>query len=197
MRIIAFGCSYTYGHGLADCLEEDKLTQGPNPSKLAFPSLLAKKLNCESINLGKSGNSNKEMWNDILNFKFQENDTAIITWTYFSRFCIIKSDNIRRINPWKEEEKLFYMNYSNRHDMVLDFYGRLNHVNSYLNNIDIKNYNFVIEYPDVEIPTWSQTSILGKFEMLDKADDNCHPGVNSHSEFSDSIYKIIHPQPST
>ena len=197
MRIIAFGCSYTYGHGLADCLEEDKLTQGPASSKLAFPSLLAKKLNCESINLGKSGNSNKEMWNDILNFKFQENDTAIITWTYFSRFCIIKSDNIRRINPWKEEEKLFYMNYSNRHDMVLDFYGRLNHVNSYLNNIDIKNYNFVIEYPDVEIPTWSQTSILGKFEMLDKADDNCHPGVNSHSEFSDSIYKIIHPQPST
>ena len=194
MRIIAFGCSYTYGHGLADCLEEDKITQGSDPSTLAFPSLLGKKLNCESINLGKSGNSNKEIWHDILNFKFQENDIAIITWTYFSRFCIIKSDNIRRINPWKEEEKLFYMNYSNRHDMVLDFYGRLNHVNCYLNNIGIKNYNFVIECPDVEMPKWSQTTILGKFEMLDKADDDCHPGIISHAEFSDSICKIIHPQ---
>jgi hypothetical protein len=197
MRIISFGCSYTYGHGLADCLEEDKITQGANPSKLAFASLLAKKINCKCINLGKSGNSNKEIWYDILNFKFQKNDIAIITWTYFSRFCIIKSDKIRRINPWKEEEKLFYMNYSNRHDMVLDFYGRLNHVNSYLDNIGVKNYNFVIEYPDIEIPQWNQTNILGKFEMLDKAEDNCHPGVISHTEFSDNIYKIIHLQTST
>ena len=196
MRIVAFGCSYTYGHGLTDCLEEDKLTQGPTPSKLAFPSLLAKKLNCETINLGKSGNSNKEIWYDILNFKFQENDIAIITWTYFSRFCIIKTDNIRRINPWKEEEKLFYMNYSNRHDMVIDFYGRLNHVSSYLTNLSIKNYNFVIEYPDVAVPVWSQTNVLGKFEMLDKAEDDCHPGMISHTVFSDSIYKIIHHQTS-
>jgi len=191
MRIIAFGCSYTYGHGLSDCLEADKTTQGPMASKIAFPALLSKKLNCEYINLGKSGNSNKEIWHDILNFRFQANDIAIITWTYFSRFCIIKSDNIRRINPWKEEEKLFYMNYSNRHDMVIDFYGRLNHISSYLDNINIKNYNFVIEYPDVEIPSWSQTNVLGKFEMLDKADDNCHPGVISHNEFADSIYNII------
>ena len=62
MRIISFGCSYTYGHGLADCLEEDKITQGADPSKLAFASLLAKKINCKCINLGKSGNSNKEIW---------------------------------------------------------------------------------------------------------------------------------------
>lgn len=194
MRVVAFGCSYTYGHGLADCLETDKITQGPAPSKLAFASLAANKLNCESLNLGKSGSSNKEIWHDVLNFKFQENDIAVITWTYFSRFCIIKSNEIRRINPWKDEEKLFYMNYSNRHDMILDFYARVNHVSSYLNNIDIKYYNFVIESPEKEMPNWSQTSILGKFEMLDKAHDNCHPGTISHTTFSDSIYKIIHHQ---
>jgi hypothetical protein len=197
MRIIAFGCSYTYGHGLPDCLDDDKVTQGSEPSKLAFPSLLANKLNYKCINLGKSGNSNKEIWHDILNFKFQQNDIAIITWTYFSRFCIIKSDNIRRINPWKEEEKLFYMNYSNRHDMILDFYARLNHVNLYLNNTDVKNYNFVIEYPDMEIPVWNQTTVLGKFEMLGKAEDNCHPDIISHAAFSDNIYKIIHSQTNT
>jgi len=192
MRIVAFGCSYTYGHGLPDCLEADKITQGPNPSKLAFPALLASKLNCESVNLGKSGNSNKEIWHDILNFKFQKDDIVLVTWTYFNRYCIIKSDNIRRINPWKDDEKLYYMKYSNRHDMVLDFYGRLNHVQSYLNNIGIKNYNFVIESPDVEMPAWSQTKILGLFEMLGKADDNCHPDTSSHASFSDSIYNIIH-----
>lgn len=194
MRIVAFGCSYTYGHGLPDCLEDDKITQGPNPSNLSFSALLAKQLNYQCVNLGKSGNSNKEIWHDVLNFKFQEKDIAVITWTYFSRFCIIKSDKIKRINPWTKEEKLFYMNYSNRHDMVLDFYGRLNHINSYLNSIDIKNYNFVIEYPDTDEPRWNRTDILAKFEMLDKAGDNCHPGVISHAKFSDDIYKNICPQ---
>jgi hypothetical protein len=44
MRIIAFGCSYTYGHGLPDCLDDDKITQGPTHSNLAYPSILAEKL---------------------------------------------------------------------------------------------------------------------------------------------------------
>lgn len=191
MRIIAFGCSYTYGHGLPDCLLADKVTQGPTPSQLAFPNLVGNKLNCPTINLGKSGNSNKEIWNDILNFKFESNDIAIVTWTYYSRFCIIKSDMIRRISPWRKEEKPFYLNYSDRHDMVLDFYGRLNHVSSYLNNIGIQNHNFVIEYSDMKAPIWNQTEIMGKFEVLDKADDNCHPGIVSHAKFSDDIYTVI------
>jgi hypothetical protein len=190
MRIIAFGCSYTYGHGLNDCLD-DNGQPGPTASKLAFPSIVAKKLDFECVNLGKSGNSNKEIWNDVLNFKFQKNDIAIITWTYYGRFCIIKSDSIRRINPWKDEEKLYYMNYSNRHDMILDFHCRSNHVNLYLNSIGIQNYNFVIEEPENNVPKWNRSVILGLFKKIDQADDDCHPGILSHTEFSEEIYKII------
>ena len=191
MRIITFGCSYTYGHGLSDCLEKDKITQGSVPSKLAFPALLSKKLNCEYVNLGKSGNSNKEIWYDIMNFDFQKDDIAVITWTYFSRFCIIKSDSIRRINPWKEEEKLFYMNYSNRHDMIVDFYSRMNHTSFYLDSLGIKNYNFVVEQLDKNVPTWNKSSVLCLFKMIDKAADNCHPGTLSHNKFADEIYNEV------
>lgn len=190
MRIVAFGCSYTYGHGLSDCLENDKVTQGPSPSKLAFPALLAKKLNCDYLNLGKSGNSNKEIWDDILNFKFQKDDIAVITWTYYSRFCIIKSNGIRRINPWKDEEKLFYMNYSNRNDMLLDFYNRLNHTSFYLNSINVKNYNYVIEELEF-VPHWNKSTILGVFKKIDDADDICHPGPVSHLTFANDIFKQI------
>jgi hypothetical protein len=191
MRIIAFGCSYTYGHGLSDCLIDDNITQGPTHSELAYPSVLAKKLNCDYINLGKSGSSNKEIWHDIIDFDFQKEDIAVITWTYFSRFCIIKSDSIRRINPWKEEEKIYYMNYSNRHDMILDFYGRVNHIHFYLDSIDIKNYNFVIEELDNTVPKWNKTNVLGLFEMIDKANDDCHPGTLSHNKFADKIYNEV------
>jgi hypothetical protein len=190
MRLVTFGCSYTYGHGLSDCLDNDG-NPGPTPSKLSFSSLAAKKLNCEYINLGKSGNSNKEIWNDILNFKFQKNDIAITTWTYYSRFCIIKSDSIRRINPWIDEEKIFYMNYSNRYDMILDFFNRLNHSNFYLKSIGIKNYNYIIENLDDLEPSWNKIAILGLFEKIDKADDGCHPGPISHSIFAGNIYNHI------
>lgn len=191
MRIVAFGCSYTYGHGLEDCIECDMLTQGSNPSKLAFPSLLAKKLNCDCVNLGKSGNSNKEIWYDILNFDFNNDDIVVATWSYLDRFCIIKSDKIRRISPWIKEEKLYYMHYNNRHDMIIDFYGRLNHVSLYLNSIGLKNYNFIVEDIELGEPVWNKSNVLGVFKIKDLADDQCHPGPISHGIFADTIYTEI------
>lgn len=193
MRIIAFGCSYTYGHGLPDCCDNSG-QPGNQPSQFAFPALLAKKLNCECINLGKSGNSNKEIWNDVLNFQFKKNDISIITWTYYDRFCIIKPDKIQRISPWIKKERIFYMNYNNRNDMVLDFYNRLNHIDLYLEKIGIKNLNYIIENNDIKTPNWNLTNIEGDFEMLDKAGDNCHPGVLSHENFATKIYKLISNQ---
>ena len=57
--------------------------------------------------------------------------------------------------------------------------------------MDIKNYNFVIEELDKNIPSWSTTNVLGLFEMIDKADDNCHPGIDSHNKFADKIYNEV------
>jgi len=190
MRIVAFGCSYTYGHGLPDCLDNDG-HPGPNDSKLAFPALVAKKLECEYVNLGKSGNSNKEIWNDILSFDFKKDDIALITWTYYSRFCIIKSDKVQRISPWNERDKPFYMNYSNRNDMLLDFYTRLNHINTYLQTKNIKSFNYVIEDSENESPEWNTVDILGVFQKIDEADDECHPGEHSHVVFADEIHNHI------
>lgn len=190
MRIVAFGCSYTYGHGLPDCLDNGG-QPSTNYSKLAFPALVAKKLECKYVNLGKSGNSNKEIWNDILNFKFQDDDIVIITWTYYSRFCIIKSNSTQRINPWNERDKPFYMNYSNRNDMLLDFYTRLNHINTYLQTKNIKSFNYIIEDSEDEAPEWNTVDILGLFQKIDEADDECHPGKHSHAVFADNIYNYI------
>ena len=35
-----FGCSFTYGHGLADCIQEDMMTHGFSPSNMAWPNHL-------------------------------------------------------------------------------------------------------------------------------------------------------------
>jgi len=60
MRLIAFGCSYTYGAGLEDCFTPP-IGHGPIPSKFAWPQLVANELNMECINMSSSGASNKEI----------------------------------------------------------------------------------------------------------------------------------------
>jgi hypothetical protein len=73
MRIIAFGCSYTYGHGLSDCLDNDMMTQGPTHSNLAYPSILAEKLNCDESSVGKKLKGNHLTYHDVSWFVNQYN----------------------------------------------------------------------------------------------------------------------------
>ena len=49
-RLITFGDSFTYGHGLVDCHVPEKNWQGPNPSKFAWPQVLGDMLGIEVIN---------------------------------------------------------------------------------------------------------------------------------------------------
>ena len=83
------------------------------------------------------------------------------------------------------------MNYSNRNDMLLDFYTRLNHINTYLQTKNIKSFNYVIEDSENESPEWNTVDILGLFQKIDEADDECHPGEHSHVVFADEIHNHI------
>ncbi len=89
-RLITFGCSNTYGHGLPDChIPPNKA--GPNPSKFAWPQLLADRLNLECVNLGEPGGSNKLMWWKTVNFKFEPTDVVIYYATFPDRDMIINN----------------------------------------------------------------------------------------------------------
>ena len=47
-RLIAFGCSNTYGQGLEDCHILPNFP-GPSPSKTAWPNTLGNLLNCSEV----------------------------------------------------------------------------------------------------------------------------------------------------
>jgi hypothetical protein len=49
-RLIAFGCSNTYGEGLEDCWIPEFRKHGPKPSKVAWPQILADKMGRECVN---------------------------------------------------------------------------------------------------------------------------------------------------
>lgn len=79
MRLVAFGCSTTYGKGLSDQL---RLTA-------AWPSILADNLNLPHLNKGLSGASNYDISQNILAFlrtQYEPGDVFIICVTGIIRY---------------------------------------------------------------------------------------------------------------
>ena len=204
-RLIAFGCSHTYGEGLKDCWKKGKA--GKSPSKYAWPQLLAERLKRKCCNKSKEGASNKFIWHKILNTEFTDKDIVVILWTYYNRTCILENkDSSQRImvsdvdNPFKpEQERLFaknyYENYYTDYDVVTHSIGYFNHIKSYLDNLKVKNYHLINKEPFARhpIPEWNQV-VLHPIDLrfdLPLAEDNKHPGEQAHQSISDHVYSII------
>lgn len=100
-RLIAFGCSHTYGMGLEDSFVKEELFKPhTNPSKHAWPNLLAKKLGYECINLSIPGGSNLEILYSIMEFKFHADDKVVVGWTSPLRDIILYPEKNIRIAPF-------------------------------------------------------------------------------------------------
>jgi len=106
MRIVAFGPSEMYGHGLADCISStDSYLSGPEPSKLAYPNLVATALNCECLNLSKPGSASLDILIKILNFSYQEDDIVLVQWPSLGTVTLVsENNNLINIHPWMAEE---------------------------------------------------------------------------------------------
>ena len=197
-RLIAFGCSYTYGHGLADCHIEPNLF-GLNPSKLAWPNLLANMLDLEPVNCSNPGASNIHILWKLLNFDFKDDDLCVIMWTHFGRLpysnlkynsSIIEWDNydndlIRRL-PEIEEENIVVKNYMSIH-------------HGYLHLLSKKIPHHFIIWPSdgplykkhfINIPNM-HGEINALLCNIDKALDNNHPGENTHMSIATKLFNKI------
>jgi hypothetical protein len=166
MRLIAFGCSNTYGHGLVDCFIPPGAA-GPIPSKFAWPQLVANELNMDCINMALPGSSNKEILNTLLNFKFDVTDVVIVMWAYIERWCILNDDtSVSRI-AWSDMRKNYdltmqYDKIFTLEDLQIDFIYRANFAKMYLDNKNLKNYHLSaapIECCPKVMPVWNAVNI--------------------------------------
>jgi hypothetical protein len=189
MRLIAFGCSLTYGHGLSDCIIPP-YSPGPSPSKLAWPAIIASELKIELINLSTLGSSNKRIWHNIINFNFKTDDIVFIMWSYPERDCILKSTNsYTDIGRWIDNCKIYYNNYYSKYDSDTMTKLYINHANQYLNDKKITTYNLTVnkefkhmffsfnkKIPYIPVCIDKQCN---KFEL---GLDNLHPNEACHKE---------------
>lgn len=184
-RLVAFGCSNTYGESLPetvpvkywDSIENNYNKSKFEPSKYAWPNVLSNLLDIECVNLAVPGTSNKHIANLILNTKFESTDIVVIAWTYFSRTCIYNNKTHNRImiqdidNPgiFKEHRKksnIYYKNFYHYENSKIDNYMQINLIKNHLDNLELNNYHYSWQtdeeshlFPFSDAPEWSKVKL--------------------------------------
>ena len=206
-RLVAFGCSYTYGHGLPDCIMA-KGRAGKKPSKFAWPHLLAKKLDKELYNAGVPGASNKLIMDTVINFPFKPTDTVVILWTYLNRHCILshkklepesKLDNevsvlpngnlhtfIGTYDPKSLMSARYYRYLHNEEDHLIMTNHYISYVRLYLEKHNIPNLQTTIkklDHPLIYDVDWRDLS-----HNYPSTPDG-HIGIEAQEELANRIHK--------
>jgi len=200
-RLITFGCSLAYGHGLSDCFKWQNNEPGDVASELAFPALIAKRLKLDNFNLSRPGASNKEIWNKAINFAYETTDTVIVHWSYPDR-TIIYNDNGTEtyIAPWQDniESSLFYKHFHSDIEAYNDFYLRLDQLNHFYKMFKINARFFVPKRSYYRPgPKWCLGHIMHYSidEMAHSANnfalDGIHPGRKTHYDYANQLLTIL------
>lgn len=206
-RLIAFGCSITYGHGLEDCFDPITNRAGPYPSKFAWPNIIGEKLGKEVINKATPGASNLEILYHILNFDFLKDDLIIILWSYPYRDMIFKQPTLLSpmpyypIGSWKSDEiSVNWLKTHSDYDMVIRSWYNMHHAETYLNLQQLSNFNFSanINHMKEHRPKYLnyKNLYLDELHLLllhhnDKALDNNHPGPIAHVKLAEyMLYNV-------
>lgn len=199
-RLIAAGCSYTYGHGLPDCHTPPD-HPGPNPSKFAWPHLLGELTNRDVINLAVCGGSNKQIVYNLDNFEFKENDVCLIQWTFLNRTVFFRNSyEAEKIGPWSDTKfaKIYYAEQTDFfYDHIVNLRFLYNYINYKLASKGIKVINFkpfigsgepgiedIILEKELNVDFVYDENSIGIAKCIDKANDDKHPGIKTQKVFS-------------
>ena len=213
-NIVAFGDSYTFGHGLEDCWVKNGNDYGPGRvcSEHAWPSILAKDLGYNVINHSEPGLSNLAILHSILNTKFSDNSICIIMWSYPFRDMIFGSKylptlelfnkkiehthRVTHVGNWMRDElsKNWILTHNNT-DLIMRTWLHIHHANLYLDSLNVPHYNFFVGYQTIKNHKPDYVKILSKDilvdEFLDYALDNDHPGPLTHIKMSNDIKQCL------
>ena len=197
-RLIAFGCSYTFGHGLEDCLSKNRKAP-TKPSRYAWPKVLSTMMNLDCINLGIAGASNKHIWYKALTTEYQEGDIVVFLWSHIARWCKITDyDKVQNVGNWTGGKmgKCYYSFLQNDYDSNLDLNLRVDHISLYLDKLGIRSYHcYAVDRETSILDFNSAISLKTSFQDIrgkhGLAEDKKHPDKFAHIEFADSLYKEI------
>jgi len=184
-RLVAFGCSLTYGHGLADCYIQEG-NAGPNPSVQAWPFLVAQNYKIAIDNKGIPGGSNKEIFYALRNYDYQKGDVVIVLWSKINRSCTIYPNYVDRYGPWlnSTRSKTWLKHIFSDYDSTLELLNYEEHARLYLNSRKVKNCHYFADHY-MSVP--QQPTKLFRKDYLDFARDHKHPGAVTQRDFAKQV----------
>lgn len=195
-RLVAFGCSHTYGYGLPDISHPN---QSGTYSQLAWPSLLSKELSRNLVNKAFPGWSNTKILHEILSFDYQADDLVIVLWATIDRDLLFMEDGSElNVGCWNEDTftKQYYCLHSDL-DMAIKTLTCIHHSDIFFKNKNVTAKHFLYTnkfYKVVENAKdrckWFDTPLENAFlygMMQDRASDNLHFGVETHRVLSNFI----------
>ena len=217
-RLVAFGCSHTYGESLPDC-QNQRIDHIPPPSKFAWPEILAGKLNINCFNKALPGISNKQISYNILNEDLNTTDLVVVLWTAFTRSCIFTNGDPQLLHPSyasKEYTKTYtsekhkqrykfnlkyYREFYHKSNLIHESLQSIDHTKKYLDSKGIKSYHFNYErsighdpidslWPKA-LPSWFDVQHTTVEMINDYGSDNHHPGVKAQKGMAVQMYKSI------
>ena len=200
-RVVSFGCSYTYGHGLTDCHIPVNLP-GYEYSRYAWPTLLGNMLGCETINLSKPSSSNIHLLWKILNFQFQHDDICVVMWTHFHRHPYSNLKNNSEIVAWDDYDTMrVQLVETEKENLIIRNYITINHAYTWLKQNKINCY-FISGTRDIKdykcpeiltVPNLFDTIHLPNM-MCDLALDKRHPGHKTHENIAKKLFDNINTE---
>lgn len=167
-RLIVFGCSNTYGHGLSDCIRGIGYP-GHSPSKIGWPNHLHKWLfkhkDYRLINKGFCGASNKRIWHNALRYDYKKTDLVVVMWSFLGRYAILEDEKIQgtpMANPRltnihyshvfegitylpQQADKYFFEEIFRFYDAEISTVLYMSHLHYFLKEKGIKLYNLYVD----------------------------------------------------
>lgn len=203
MRIIAFGCSFTYGHGLPDCYNKnDKKQPGKYPSKYSWVNTYSNLIGLPCVNKAVPGASiTRIAWN-ILSFNFLPKDRAIVMWPEPHRHGLINEDKFVEEFEWYNLEnrrnRFYFKHMYSDVNSLYQYTMAVNGIEKYFTKNNIKFLN--LEYGrsrDLFVKTgvanlhnsldFDNEGLYFNFppsRFFDYGVDNAHPGIKQHNWYS-------------
>jgi|688.fasta_scaffold728562_2 hypothetical protein len=204
-RLLAFGCSYTWGAGLPDTFNAlKKYKSGNKPSEFAWPTLLANKLGLDYLNLSQPGSGNKEILYKVINQTFLENDLVILYWSHFVRFDFFRASKEGGFRAQRND--LYFKTFIKstdiitedwKYDNAMQNYLAIKFVQMFLDQKKIKHYS-LFTLPDFytyDIPSYIDLNTTLKIKhntfITDMSPDGMHFGVKSQENLAEELYNRI------
>lgn len=209
-RLVVFGCSQTYGHCLPDCYIPDSthydgVAIADNPSRFAFPQIVADKINRQCVNRSYPGSSVKFSWYESVNFEYLSTDIVIFVWTLPNRSMVIdKNNQIDHIGCWPSLDKLnkvyqYFVGVGNSdNNLEIEAWHHMDHANRVVVPQVQRVLNYCLVSANYEnCPKWATFDFIEGFDRvvkppeLDFALDNSHYGLRSHRVIAKRIMRDL------